>query len=58
MKIVIIGGVAAGTSVGTKARRNNESADIVIYDEDTDISYAVCGIPYTILMMRLKALTS
>lgn len=48
MKIVIIGGVAAGTSVGTKARRNNESADIVIYDEDTDISYAVCGIPYTI----------
>lgn len=48
MKIVIIGGVAAGTSVGAKARRNNESADIVIYDEDTDISYAVCGIPYTI----------
>lgn len=48
MKIVIIGGVAAGTSVGAKARRNNESADIVIYDEDTDISYAVCGIPYVI----------
>ena len=48
MKIVIIGGVAAGTSVGAKARRNNESADIVIYDKDTDISYAVCGIPYVI----------
>lgn len=48
MKIVIIGGVAAGTSVATKARRNNESANIVIYDKDTDVSYAVCGIPYTI----------
>ena len=48
MKIIIIGGVAAGTSVGAKARRNNESANITIYDKDTDISYGVCGIPYTI----------
>ncbi|SJZ73904.1 NADPH-dependent 2,4-dienoyl-CoA reductase, sulfur reductase [Pilibacter termitis] len=46
MKIVIIGGVAAGTSVAAKARRNDEQAEIVIFDKDTDISYAVCGIPY------------
>lgn len=48
MKIRIIGSVAAGTSVAAKARRNNEEADIRIYDRDYDISYSVCGIPYFI----------
>ena len=46
MKLVIIGSVAAGTSVAAKARRNNEEADITIYDRDYDISYSGCGIPY------------
>jgi len=48
MKIVIIGSVAAGTSVAAKARRNTEKAEIVLYDKDTDISYSVCGIPYAV----------
>lgn len=48
MKIRIIGAVAAGTSAATKARRNNEEADIVIYERDTDISYSGCGLPYFI----------
>ncbi len=48
MKIVIIGSVASGTSVAAKARRNNEENEIVIYERDTDISYAICGIPYAI----------
>ena len=48
MKILIIGSIAAGTSVAAKARRNSEENEIVIYDKDTDISYAVCGIPYAI----------
>ncbi|WP_271006865.1 FAD-dependent oxidoreductase [Listeria seeligeri] len=48
MKIVIIGSVAAGTSVAAKARRNTEEAEIVVYDQDKDISYSVCGIPYYI----------
>lgn len=46
MKLVIIGSVAAGTSVAAKARRNNEDALITIYDRDYDISYSGCGIPY------------
>ncbi|WP_058764331.1 FAD-dependent oxidoreductase [Exiguobacterium chiriqhucha] len=46
MKLVIIGSVAAGTSVAAKARRNNEDAQITIYDRDYDISYSGCGIPY------------
>ncbi len=48
MRIIIIGGVAAGTSAAAKARRNNESAEIVIYDKDSFISYSGCGMPYYI----------
>ncbi|GEK90195.1 NADPH-dependent 2,4-dienoyl-CoA reductase, sulfur reductase [Alkalibacterium putridalgicola] len=46
MKIVVIGSVAAGTSVAAKARRNDETAEIVVYEEAEDISYSVCGMPY------------
>ena len=48
MKIVIIGGVAAGTSAAAKARRNNEAAQIKIFDDDKDISYSGCALPYYI----------
>ena len=48
MKIIVIGSVAAGTSVAAKARRNDEQAEIVVYDQGKDISYSVCGIPYQI----------
>jgi NADPH-dependent 2,4-dienoyl-CoA reductase/sulfur reductase-like enzyme len=48
MKIAIIGAVAAGTSAAAKARRTNEDAEIVIFEKDTDISYAGCGLPYYI----------
>lgn len=48
MKIIIIGSVAAGTSVAAKARRNTEEDEIVVYDQYTEISYSVCGIPYYI----------
>lgn len=46
MKIVVIGSVAAGTSVAAKARRNDETAEIVVYESGEDISYSVCGMPY------------
>ncbi len=46
MKIIVIGSVAAGTSVAAKARRNTETAEITIYDRDEHISYSGCGIPY------------
>ena len=46
MKLVIIGAVAAGTSAGAKARRGDPSLDITIYEKDTDISYAACGLPF------------
>nr|WP_255711161.1 FAD-dependent oxidoreductase [Pelosinus baikalensis] len=48
MKIIIIGGVAAGTSAAAKARRNNENAQITLFDADSDVSYSGCGLPYFI----------
>lgn len=47
-RLVIIGAVAAGTSVGAKARRNDEAMEIVVYERDQDISYSGCGLPYFI----------
>ncbi|MDD2440920.1 MAG: FAD-dependent oxidoreductase [Eubacteriales bacterium] len=47
-RIVIVGAVAAGTSAAAKARRNDESADIVLYERDEHISYSGCGLPYYI----------
>ncbi|MFW5985324.1 MAG: FAD-dependent oxidoreductase [Halanaerobiaceae bacterium] len=48
MKIAVIGGVAAGTSAAAKASRENPETDIVIFEQDSDISYAGCGLPYYI----------
>ena len=47
-RIVIIGAVAAGTSAAAKARRNDETAEIIIYEMDEYISYSGCGLPYYI----------
>ncbi len=48
MKTIIIGGVAAGTSVAAKLRRNDEDREIVIYEKGSYISYSTCGMPYLI----------
>jgi NADPH-dependent 2,4-dienoyl-CoA reductase/sulfur reductase-like enzyme len=45
-RIVIVGGVAAGASAAAKARRTNESAEIVMFDRGPYMSYANCGLPY------------
>lgn len=48
MKIIIIGGVAAGMSAAAKARRMDKTAEIIVYEKDNDLSYAACGLPYYI----------
>jgi NADPH-dependent 2,4-dienoyl-CoA reductase/sulfur reductase-like enzyme len=45
-RIVIVGGVAAGASAAAKARRTNDSAEIVMFDRGPYMSYANCGLPY------------
>lgn len=49
MKIIIIGGVAAGAKAAAKSRRMlSDDSEIIIYTEDTHVSYSACGIPYFI----------
>ncbi len=46
MKVLIIGGVAAGTKVAAKLKRENRSHEVTILTMGKDISYAGCGLPY------------
>ena len=46
MRVLIIGGVAAGTKTAAKLKREDRSLDITILTKDRDISYAGCGLPY------------
>ena len=46
MKTVIIGGVAGGMSAATRLRRLKEDAEIIIFEQGANVSYANCGLPY------------
>ena len=48
MKVLIIGGVAAGTKVAAKLKRENRGCEVTILTKSKDISYAGCGLPYYI----------
>ena len=48
MKIVVIGGVAAGMSAAARARRLDERAQIVVLERGAHVSFANCGLPYHI----------
>ncbi len=45
-RIVVIGGVAAGTKAAAKCRRELPNADITVITDEPYISYAGCGLPY------------
>ena len=46
MRIVVIGGVAGGMSAAARARRLDESAEIIVLEKGPDVSFANCGLPY------------
>ncbi len=46
MKVLILGGVAAGTKVAAKLLREDRSNEVTIITKGKDISYAGCGLPY------------
>lgn len=48
MKIIIIGGVAAGLTAAAAIKRVNSDIEVVVYEEDELISYSTCSIPYYI----------
>ena len=48
MKVVIVGGVAGGAGTAARLRRNDETAEIIMLERGSYISYANCGLPYYI----------
>ncbi len=46
MKLVVVGGVAAGASTAARARRLDESAEIIVFERGHHVSFANCGLPY------------
>ena len=46
MKVLILGGVAAGTKVAARLKREKQDWEVTILTKGKDISYAGCGLPY------------
>ena len=46
MKIVIVGGVAAGASAAARLRRLDEHAEIIVFEQGAHVSFSNCGLPY------------
>ncbi len=46
MRLVVIGGVAAGMSAASRARRADRSLEITVLEKGEWISYGACGLPY------------
>lgn len=46
MRLVVVGGVAAGTKAASRARRIDAEIEITIYQQEPDISISECGLPY------------
>jgi NADPH-dependent 2,4-dienoyl-CoA reductase/sulfur reductase-like enzyme len=46
MRLVIVGGVAAGTKAASRARRLDPEAEITVYQEEPEPSISECGLPY------------
>jgi len=46
--IVVIGGVAAGTSAASQATRRLPGAEVILLERGAAVSYGACGIPYNL----------
>ena len=46
MRLVVVGGVAAGTKAASRAKRVAPDAEIVVYQAEAEVSISECGLPY------------
>lgn len=46
MKVLVLGGVAAGTKVAAKLMREDRSNEVIVLNKGANLSYAGCGLPY------------
>jgi NADPH-dependent 2,4-dienoyl-CoA reductase/sulfur reductase-like enzyme len=47
-RLIVVGGVAAGLSAASEARRRSPFMEVRVYEKGPDISYSACGLPYFI----------
>jgi len=47
-RVVVIGGVAAGMSAASQAKRRAPDTRVVVFERGRHISYGACGMPYNI----------
>ncbi len=48
MQVVVIGGVAAGMSAASQAKRRMPDAEVIVLERGPYVSYGACGMPYNI----------
>ena len=46
MKVVIIGGIAAGMSAAAKLKRMSPNDEVIVYEKGDIVSFGACGLPY------------
>lgn len=46
MKVLVLGGVAAGTKIDAKLMREDRANEVTVLNKGRNISYAGCGLPY------------
>lgn len=46
MKVLVLGGVAAGTKIAAKLMREDRTNEVTVLNKGSNISYAGCGLPY------------
>lgn len=48
MKVIVIGGVAAGMSAASKIIREVKDVELIVFEKTNEVSYGACGLPYYI----------
>jgi CoA-dependent NAD(P)H sulfur oxidoreductase len=51
VKILVIGGNAAGLTAASRAKRLDPKLDVTVLEKGPDIAYSTCGIPYFLAKM-------
>lgn len=46
MRVIIVGGVAAGMSAAAKLKRMKPEYEVVVYEKTDVVSFGACGLPY------------
>ena len=46
MRVIIVGGVAAGMSAAAKLKRMKPDYEVVVYEKTDVVSFGACGLPY------------